>query len=344
MKIVELIKKNKKIHYILKVFKHINDEEYIDFFLNREIDPLLLEFKSKGKEYKDKRFYVIGEVGRGYGFFAEVHATLARLAFADMFSMTPVISWGKEFLYYESDGIEGNYNAYEYFFEQPTNFVISDIQRAYFVCKSKSTQGAWIEQNLEKGPDISPLYEKKMSDIYKKYIRFNKVTADMLEQEIKKILQGKKTLGVHFRGTDFKMNYDNHPIAVTIEQEFAAIDEAIGLHGFEQIFLATDEIKAAAIFREKYGDRIVWYSDVFRGDSNVSVAFSKSDRENHHYRLGYEVLRDMYTLSMCNGFIAGISQVSICARIAKRARDEEYTYLNIIDNGKSKSGKIFTGK
>lgn len=324
--------------------KHLNDEEYVDFFLNREIDPLLLEFKTNGKEHLDKRFFVINETGRGYGFFAEVHATLAKLAFADMFSMTPIISWGKDYLYYESQGVDGIYNAYEYFFEQPTRFANDDTKNACFVCHSKSSQGVWIEQNLEKGPDISLSYEKKMSDIYKKYIRFNKKTEDMLEKEIKKTLQGKKTLGVHFRGTDFKMNYDNHPIAVTIEQEFAAIDEAIRLHGFEQIFLATDEIKAVDAFREKYGDRIVWYKDVFRGDTNVSVAFSKSEREHHHYWLGYEVLRDMYTLSWCDGFIAGISQVSICARIAKRAREQEYLYLNIIDNGKSHSGILFTGK
>ena len=180
MKVLESIKKNKKIHYILKALKHINDEEYVNFFLNREVDPLLLEFKTKGKKHMDKRFFVITETGRGYGFFAEVHAALAKLAFADMFSMTPIISWGKDFLYYESEGIDGSDNAYEYFFEQPTTFVENDTREAYFVCNSKSAQGVWIEQNLEKGADISLSYEKKMSSIYKKYVRLNQKTKKLL--------------------------------------------------------------------------------------------------------------------------------------------------------------------
>lgn len=342
MKLLESLKKNRKIHYLLKVFKHINDEEYVDFFLERETSPLLLEFKTYGKEYMQKRFYVIKETGRGYGFFAEVHALLAKLAFADLFDLTPVVSWGKEFLYYEENEEEAN--AFESYFKQPALFSLKDIENSRFVTFSKIAQGVWIEQNLEKGEDISLSYEKTMGEIYKKYVSFNDSIQSKLDEESKVLLKDKKSIGVHFRGTDFRMNYDNHPIAVTIEQEFKAIDEAIEVYGFEQIFLATDEVKAVERFREKYGDRVVWYKDVFRGDTNISVAFSKSDRENHRYRLGYEVLRDMYTLSLCDGFIAGISQVSICARIAKRARDEEYKYLKIIDNGKNHNGKQFTGK
>ena len=340
MSFLDTLKRSKKVHYLLKVFKYINDEEYVSFFLDRETNPLLLEFKSYGKENMQNRFYVINETGRGYGFFAEVHALLAKLAFADLFKFTPIVSWGKEFLYYE----EKEVNAFESYFKQPTSFTLEDIKKSRFVAFSKIAQGAWIEQNLEKGADISPSYERMMGEVYKKYIFLNDNIQKKLDEETKSILQNKKTLGVHFRGTDFKMNYDNHPVAVTIEQEFEAIDQAMKLYDFEQIFLATDEIRAVDKFKEKYGLQIVCYSDVFRGDTNVSVAFSQSDRENHRYQLGYEVLRDMYTLSLCDGFIAGISQVSICARIAKRARDEEYKYLKIIDNGKNHNGKQFIGK
>ena len=48
MNILGKMRKNKKIHFILKVLKHLDDKEYVDFFLNRETDPLLLEFKSNG--------------------------------------------------------------------------------------------------------------------------------------------------------------------------------------------------------------------------------------------------------------------------------------------------------
>ena len=55
--------------------------------------------------------------------------------------------------------------------------------------------------------------------------------------------------------------------------------------------------------------------------------------QNHHYRLGYEVLRDMYALAACDGLVAGLSQVVNCARIVKESSGEEYDTLCIINNG-----------
>ena len=45
----------KRIHYVLKAAKHFGDEPYMDFFLEREVNPLLLEFKSYADPGKRKR-------------------------------------------------------------------------------------------------------------------------------------------------------------------------------------------------------------------------------------------------------------------------------------------------
>ena len=119
------------------------------------------------------------------------------------------------------------------------------------------------------------------------------------------------------------------------------IDKALKEYNYEQIFLATDETKAVEKFRERYGNMVVWYQDVFRGEGNTSVAFSESNRSCHKYRLAYEVIRDAFTLSMCQGFIAGVSQVSICTRIMKKSRNEQYDFLKIIDNGKNYNKRKF---
>lgn len=341
MDLLKKITDNKRIHFILKALKHINSEEYIDFFLNRETDPLLLEFQSKGNGYPEEKFYYIAEVGRGYGFFAEFHAVLARLAFADAFGFTPVVSWGKDFLYYDSQKGEDQPNAFEWFFEQPTKYRVADAEQANLVVQAKLVQAVWIEKKYHKQMDLSPEYEAEIVRVYQKYIRFQANVLKQLKEEEYGLLGKKKTLGVHFRGTDFKLNYDNHPVSVKIEQEFSIIDQALKKQGFEQIFLATDETEAVEAFRERYGDTVVWYKDVFRGEGNVSVAFSESERSYHKYKLAYEVVRDMFTLSMCQGFIAGVSQVSICSRIMKRSRNEQYEFLEIIDNGKNYNKQKF---
>lgn len=325
----------------MKGIKHLKNEEYVDFFLNRETDPLLLEFQSKGNSYPEEKFYHITEVGKGYGFFAEFHAVLARLAFADTFGFTPVVSWGKDFLYYDSQKGEAYPNAFEWFFEQPTKYRVTDAEQANLVVRAKLVQAVWIEKKYHKQMDLSPEYEAEIARICQKYIRFRSDVREKLVEEEYALVGKKKTLGVHFRGTDFKLNYDNHPVSVKIEQEFEAIDHALKEQNFEQIFLATDETEAVEAFKERYGDLVVWYKDVFRGEGNVSVAFSQSDRSDHKYNLAYEVVRDVFTLSMCQGLIAGVSQVSICSRIMKRSRDEQYEFVKIIDNGKNYNERKF---
>lgn len=88
-----------------------------------------------------------------------------------------------------------------------------------------------------------------------------------------------------------------------------------------------------------YGDKIVYYKDVLRSNGQETVMNSISNRENHHYMLGLEVLRDMLTLARCDGMVAGLSQVSIAARIQKASYNKEYEDLVIIDKGMNYHGK-----
>lgn len=339
-KISEILKKNSVLHFFVKAFKHINDKEYLEFFINRENNPMLLEFENRGQSCIGDCIYLIEEVGEGYGFFAEFHTMLQKLIFAETFHLKPYVRWGKEFLYYEED-IKSTQNAYEYLFEPINGELGNRIDRAELLTISKKGQAGWIEEKYHRGYDLSGEYLAKAADVYRRYIRLNSQTAPEMQKEIHTLLGDKKTLAVHYRGTDFKMNYDNHPVCVTLEQELKVIRQTMREEGFEQIFLATDDKAAVEAFRAEFKKQIVFYSDVARSNSTTSVAFSKSNREMHHYLLAYEVLRDMLTLAACDGLVAGVSQVSICARIAKASEGKEYTYVHIIDNGKNYNNKKF---
>ena len=85
-----------------------------------------------------------------------------------------------------------------------------------------------------------------------------------------------------------------------------------------------------------------FYQDTFRGNTDISVAFSKSEREFHKYKLGYEVIRDMWTLAQCDGLVSGLSQVSSCARIVKESQGKQYIDLKIIDRGINHNNNKFS--
>ena len=102
---------------------------------------------------------------------------------------------------------------------------------------------------------------------------------------------------------------------------------------FDQIFLATDDSEAIEVFANKFGDKLVYYKDVIRTSGDETVMKSTVDRPLHHYNLGIEVIRDSYTLSLCSGLIAGLSNVSIFSRLMKQSEGKRYDYLKILDKG-----------
>lgn len=332
----------KSIHYALKGIKHLGDEKYMDFFLERENDPFLLEFAHNQSRLSDRKALLIPETGKGWGFFAEFRAMLAKMYFAECFGLEPYVEWGGEFLYSESEEINGSKNAFEYYFEQPMNVTKSELNARFFVSIAKPEQGAVVEREFRKDAyGLNIEYLDILTDMYRKYIHLNPTTAAAISKDLNKLFKGTKILGVHFRGTDYKVGYQYHPVAVQIEQTIAAANEEFDKGGYQMIFLATDEVGAIERFNSEFSDNLIYFEDVYRGTGNESVAFSKAGREHHHYRLGYEVLRDMFALSYCDGLVAGLSQVVNCARIAKKSRGEEYRTLNIIDNGINAEGKLF---
>jgi len=104
---------------------------------------------------------------------------------------------------------------------------------------------------------------------------------------------------------------------------------------YEQIFLATDENAVVERFKKEFGEAVKVYDDTYRDDgSGESIAFSKSDRKNHHYRLGLEVLRDQYMLTHCEGIVCGYSNITFIARVMRRAWFErEWEDYCLINNG-----------
>lgn len=310
-----------------------------------ETDMFQLTLRHYGLSNRDKILYYICEESSDLGFFAMYRYWLEYLYFADICGYTPVIMVGKSFAYYDTMiDLELN-NVFEYYFKQPSNIDVNEVKRSNKVIFSNVIHRQMVELVLtgkKSHYDCNINYLRLMSKMVNKYLVFNTKTETFINENIDKLqIAEKKILGIHIRGTDFRKKYDNHPIFVTKEEYFAAIESVFDNNNYEKIFLATDDQHILDAFILRYGKKLCYYSDVLRSNDSKSVAFSKSNRDNHKYKLGLEVIRDMYTLSKCDGLIAGISQVSICARINKLARMEKYEHLTIIDKGIYKNGHCF---
>lgn len=326
-------KKAEQIRFALDCLKKSKDARFMKRVKALESENNLVSLESYGDKAGDI-YYFIDMKEINTGFFAVHNKMLTLLYFADQYGLRPVIRYDDSFPYAEEKPVNGTDNPFEYYFRQPDGVSLKDLDENKCVLVSRKENSNLANQLNESGNGYSrsEQFLKELAGVSAKYIRLNEIVEKKLKEEII-VPQDQKTLGVHVRGTDFKKNYNGHPVQIKVNDYLQTAVELFGHGNYKKIFLATDDLEAITRFQDQFGDRLLVYEDVVRSDGDDTVMNSKSTRENHHYLLGLEVLRDMYSLAACDGLIAGLSQVSYAARIQKLAEKKEYADLVILDKG-----------
>lgn len=251
----------------------------------------------------------------------------------------PVIIYNDCIAYKEDLEVNGSNNPFEYYFEQ-----INGIENAEEYCNG---QAAYLECLPAHYTQVYKLYGLKNVESYlleeehlafyatiiKKYIHINEYTRKKMNKDMIALMGNTKYIAVHYRGSDFKKNYGNHPVSIGIEEYILKVSKVRKKYPSYNIFLATDDEDCVKKFTEEYGSIVRFYADTKRTEGLLSVMCSNDSREKHHYLLGYEVLRDMITLSNANVLIAGLSQVATFARIFKRSYGMKYEADYIMSKG-----------
>lgn len=342
MSIKDKILKNYPWMYnMLRCYANRKNKKFITNMLRVEKDPFLVTIKQNGNKSFGAMLCEIHPIGNNDGFFASIRWTLDALYFADELGLVPVVTFTNESMYYD-ETYSKTLDPFQYYFNPVSRFTTNDIAEAKSVIVYSGNNRLLAESlNTCVGYKVSEKYIQTMAFIMHKYLSLNEKTVHYISSEIEKLNLDTHTLAVHIRGTDYKNGYKNHPCYIPPEAYYPYIDDAIKNHGMNLIFLATDDNEVLQEFLKKYKDKVVYYKDVYRGNGNIGVHTTINERKFHHYKLGLEVLRDMYTLATCDGLIAGISQVSLSTRILKTSQNVSFSYLKVINNGINNHGEIY---
>lgn len=328
------VQSHTKLNYFQRCLRRSKDSDFVNEVLEIGKNPLRIKIACLGEKNPGRLVYIAQTMGCD-GFFAELRFILAEIFYAEKFGMTPVVLMPQASFYCEDHPINGTTNPFEYYFEPVSDISVEDAFQSAAVVEHNYYQRLYIESiyNMNSGYLPSEGYMVAMAEIVKKYLHLNNFSGKKIWTDISSIINGKKTLGVHVRGADFKRHYLNHPNMISVDEYINVTKEVIRNENYDQIFLATDDLEAITKFKECFGHKIIYYLNVVRTDGDETVMKSNSSRENHHYNLGLEVIRDMYTLSECEGIIAGLSNVSIFARIVKLSNGEDYKEKIYLDKG-----------
>ncbi len=330
------------VSFLRRFLSRWRNDEYMDAISRISYDPNMIEVKAYGDENPNVNIYFI-QIEGGMGLGGYLRHTLHTLYEADKLGFAPVIKYADECPCKEKEPVNGTDNPFEYYFEQVGPFSIADVYRSRRVFLYVPPHIMRIERDLGDlnpelavGYNVTDEYLRTVSLIMKKYIRLKDTIKRILKSDKEKVFHGvdsmDQVLGIHIRGTDFALHWKNHPNLITPENYFAVIDEALS-QGVSYLFLATDDSRYIEQFEARYGTKLLYYKNTYRSDGTCNIAFEKNDRNKSRYLRGVDVLRDMYTLAECGGLIAGLSQVSIMARIMCLSMDREYRYIKILNNG-----------
>lgn len=342
-KMEEGISKHPYIFLALKTLNRMikRDKDYVAFALNDYSNPRRLSIETLGNENWGKVIYCIREQGMGYGFFAEFRVLIYNLMFAEEMGFIPYVKWGSRHLYYDKDVTFTN-NVFEYYFEP---IKVDNLDQSKNICFSTTSQGMYIEKEYGiNGYDSNADFERVMVQTIKQYIHIRSELLEDFDKDIISMLGGKRILGVHHRGTDYKRGYNGHPQMIDIEQGIMEAENMLDLYELDGIFLATDDEEILRRYKTHFGHKVKYFTDTLRSTSDKSIAFSNEKRECHHYNLGKEVLRDVYVLSKCVCLLAGRSQVSFFASVFNQCYSDKYIEYKRLDNGICSSDRYFKAK
>lgn len=340
-----LINTSGKLYYLLYCIDNIKSEKFRSKVLKIKTNPYQVEFAHNGNDFTGKIIYKITVGDETKGFCSAIRDTIYYLMYADSLGMYPYIEYTQNMPYQENHPINGGTNSFSYFFLQPCPEAEDIISTASVVVLNESihSEGVFSLRGIEEPQNYYVNSERHIevcAQIFAKYLKLKDAVRNQLDSEVQEILSSGSVLGVHYRGTDFKVGYDGHPVAVFYQQHIEEAKRRMKEKSYDKVFLATEDGDVIEAFEKEFGEKLVMYVDVVRGTGETNAYNMKSDRPNHKYLLAYEVLRDVYTLAQCDDLITSMSGVGITTQIMKKSGKKEFGFVKVLEAGINKSNKV----
>ena len=335
MRIKELLKKDHKVYALATIVRCLKNKELCDSIWGINNDPLQNTIIEQGAINQGCVVYDLYLDHDSLGFFGLIRWLCGGLIFAERFGYKVSMRLSKNCLYYDTEYSETE-NPLEYYFNLNALISKEEVDNSQNVLRFVSKHLQLCDLYYEDRYSV-----EQYAKAWKKYFILKEEIASQINDGINRLLGDKKTIGVHYRGTDYKVGYKNHPIAVNIDETIGAVKKALQSGQYDKIFIASDEQDAINRFRMEFGDMVTTYEDTLRSENGNAIHTSDNCRKNHRFLLGFEVLRDVMTLSACSALVAGHSNVSAFADVIKTANEARFEYFQIINKGKNITGKIY---
>lgn len=279
-------------------------------------------------------YYVIRRKGE-VGLFSIYLTTVAQIKYAIENGMIPVIDLMNYSNVYMGIQDIGKYNPWEIMFFQPSNEILSDIEK-----NAKKINYCTLDvPEIRPNDDTDFLYSlNNRENIWRVLVRnYMKVKPEILtdvQAEYRRIsCDGKdRMLGVLCRGTDYiKLRPKDHPIQPSPDELFEIIDNAIRKYNCKKIFLATEDKSFEQVFKNRYKNFLFTIEEQkipYKG-GYLSDTIRIQTRDER-MQTGINYLKKILLLSMCQCFVAGRTSGTVGVML----QDHNFEYTYFFDKGR----------
>lgn len=301
--------------------------------------------KSFGNKNPDKTFYVIRSVdcdsklyiGARLNLMANYFYVVSHLFYAEKRGWIPIIDEKNYPVYNSIDKpINGSYNAWEYYFVQPSPYSLEEVYQSKHVILSKRSWFGEYDMGYDPNQYSDPTIIEMFSKIADR-IPLNEPTINVVEKIYKEYFNPKeKVLGVSYRygghAKDCYYQGDGHPMQLEAEELLEMAVQLMREWKMQKIFLTSDEQTIVEVFKKHFEDKIIVLPRKRRKrgeETNLTRYKQLYAAENiHETTLGYLV--EMELLSRCNALVGTITSG---IRYAVIRNNMKYEHCKIVDNG-----------
>ena len=197
-----------------------------------------------------------------------------------------------------------NANLWNLYFKQPFNTRKKQYKRT--ICNQKAFYYFTPHWDCVYKTDELLFWNR----VFNKMVCFNDTMEQYCIADLKKTLpEGKKILGVLYRGTDYTISKPKgHPIQPELDELFLKVDEFVNKYDVDCIYLATEEKRVFDAFSNRYRVQVIqntreYLDDIFY-NNNCSY-LSEVDKKINVRDAMKEYLSSMNILSKCDYLVAG---------------------------------------
>lgn len=258
---------------------------------------------------------------------------LSGIKYALDHDMIPVVDMQtRSNIYLRPDEV-GKANAWEFYFEQPCGYSLSDIAHAAHVtiwsdyrwCESPCAEKSFLsgaDGRLEKWRELARKYVRVKGDVLS---RIEARRQELFGESMDGVI------GVFVRGTDYvRLRPYRHTVQPDPKVVLADVRKAVREKRFERVFLVTEDRAVYEMFHREFGERLLTVSSEFvdYNGGYIGDCRKPESHEGDYRRRGEEYLTAILLLAQCSHSIesrAGGSEMA--AIFATGERHPSYYYL-----------------